>query len=887
MVITRNSIWHLSLATTAFLFRGNAVSALKAPCNSTAECESKFHPGSICQFTQAEKDENNKTTGLCTNPFVGGCLRTILGAEASKVIPWSDEKFRACNSEDPKYITDGDTTYCTPSEFDYMEVRISAGGWESTIITMWIMQIFLSELLRVPVSVQTTVEEPGDSISFYDPQSGYKTHEDFRGFAGFEKADEVVDCTRTKNETCFHVIPELWVEQGTPLFENITNIPVVFEASSLVPQHGWFVPKFVPDFVGEFGSGSDLLSYLAWGKEENRHLIAEVFKQPISWADYCYNISSTNCSIPDGVATRPPRDKLSEDKDVKDENKMFFFSDDNEVLFTGYFHTTEENNCTLNPTTCKGHIIDYPCSFYGFTDQHLYHNNMLLERSHYYNSSDIREIVAASNWTQSPIVLVWWMPDTLISQYELLEISRIILPPPTYECENNRALQNFDLTTGRCYMTPSEKIGSELGKCGYYATSLQTIYAEALKEHTYNQTDPLRSPAFEALGNLQVTLRDIEGILDSWIEDRDADYFGNDLRNSVCQWVAMKVTEDSEAKNWKRFMPRGYPRKLMDTGVAGATQGSSFYACLVLAIPVMVLICVISFVIITKHKTSNAIKHAQPHFLSQYLVGNFLLSICAILLCAVPSSKICMAIEWLSLLGITLALLPVLIKVAAINHIIDQAKKLKRVKTTKEHLFLVIGIVTLVQIVYLTIWTFLNPFEIQKSSTLKDVESDEGHYEIVKTHLVCSTESNVWKYVVYAWELGLTFAAAILAFQSRYVRDDFNESRELGNMAFVHFLFCVLRLILSVTAVAYETVKGIKGPIEGYLMIIDSLLSILIYFGPKLWTLSEKNQTPRANIHVYGMSGDFRKSSTYSTSGNRTSRNSTYKSAMHSTDELE
>ena len=72
-----------------------------------------------------------------SNPFQSGCLH-------------KHGKYpkRACNSDDPPGTEQNGI--CIPSPFDYPEIRILNQNWDSSVISAWVLQIVLSELLQVP-----------------------------------------------------------------------------------------------------------------------------------------------------------------------------------------------------------------------------------------------------------------------------------------------------------------------------------------------------------------------------------------------------------------------------------------------------------------------------------------------------------------------------------------------------------------------------------------------------------------------------------------------------------------------------------------------------------------------------------------------------------------
>lgn len=81
--------------------------------------------------------------------------------------------------------------------------------------------------------------------------------------------------------------------------------------------------------------------------ERNRKKMAELFKRPTNWKDYCEVVSPSNCTVPDDVAKRPPRDDA--------EGSRYHVGGE----YIGHFRATDKNDCDKNPTTCTGHVADF------------------------------------------------------------------------------------------------------------------------------------------------------------------------------------------------------------------------------------------------------------------------------------------------------------------------------------------------------------------------------------------------------------------------------------------------------------------------------------------------------------------------------------------------
>ena len=175
-------------------------------CSTNRDCRNRVHPSSKC----------TSKTWTCTNPFASGCLRTLLGSE-------NFPNKRVCNSDDG---TDPDTSVCDLPDphFNYTEVRIAPGNWESTLFNAYILQILLSELLGVPATLETgddvLVDEdtgqarPGRLMSFYDPANGFPYPSQAYQFDSLEVANaHGGDCIAARLQSadpkpCAHLIPE-------------------------------------------------------------------------------------------------------------------------------------------------------------------------------------------------------------------------------------------------------------------------------------------------------------------------------------------------------------------------------------------------------------------------------------------------------------------------------------------------------------------------------------------------------------------------------------------------------------------------------------------------------------------------------------------------------
>jgi hypothetical protein len=321
-----NNQWSSSLATTiavVLLLNNLQVLFVQAglPCEKTAHCEAILRPGSEC------------VDGSCTNPYhKGGCLAQVLP-------DW--HKIRVCHSEDPPEAEV--LGYCIPPDPDlnYLEIRVAAQNRESAFFQVWIMQIVLSEILGIPVTLESGTAQ--DQDDFYHPASPLSYGVAYP-YDGVRLANDVLDCRLVNKDpdhyqACAHVIPEIWYgqeEHTRALFHD-----GVIERPDTMGALG-YAGEYIPIFTA--AADPTLVTYLGLAGEQHRHKLAKTFLRPTTWKDYCEDVSTTNCTVADDYSSSyPPK---------REEGRYHM-----EEFYQGYFRATEKNDCKKYPTNCTGHIV--------------------------------------------------------------------------------------------------------------------------------------------------------------------------------------------------------------------------------------------------------------------------------------------------------------------------------------------------------------------------------------------------------------------------------------------------------------------------------------------------------------------------------------------------
>jgi hypothetical protein len=491
-------------------------------CKVTADCQT------VLLFAGDAECVN----GICSNPFRRGCLQAMDRDKGTSHYDKEDFGLRVCNSDDAHDDEHDDEHDDDDSEASslsrgcripnspfetYNEIRIAPGDWESSIFFSWIIQIILSEILHVPVTIETSAPSSAGSLSFYDPRNGLVYPSVPYNYKALQRSLELknADCTQANRtsgtDACAHILPEVWSGQ--------------IDAYTAALQEGYIEPPEGNGMVGEFSFmiphvlAEQDPSLTSWHGLQNRTKMAALFERPTTWLDYCTLVvvddssSNNHCAVPNDVAMRYP--------ETLEEESSYFVAG----LYQGYFRPTDQNNCTKYPDTCTGHVVDPPCHWDTITTSQMYWNNIALESSgpllpnHGYSYFQMIQIWHAANATQSPVFMWWWKPDSLNQLYfnTSYALQPVFLPPPS-ECEKNR-VSSVDQCSNDY---PTAQLGSTaLGSCDFPPHSLQKVMSTSLLLGSTTvlpqQSMATQSPTYQFLKLVRVSDLSLTIMLRNWM----------------------------------------------------------------------------------------------------------------------------------------------------------------------------------------------------------------------------------------------------------------------------------------------------------------------------------------------------------------------------------
>lgn len=743
------------------------------------------------------------TTKECSNHFQKGCLQ-------AKGIKGYTDKVRVCTSSEVSATATGAASgdededaidYCQAANFPYPEIRIHNADWAASYIIAWIYQIALVEIIGVPASVGLT-SETAKSEGFYSADNTFEYSAETYPFDALRAANSKIlsgqNCENT-NDPCVHILPEVWNGQINQyhalekegVIDRTTSNGAVYKPSLMIPKAT----------AQEFPSLG--LFYGLQGDQDPR-VLAEKFKKPTNWMDYCETVSQNNCSAPDETAARYP---------AEEEKTSYFL----EGSYNGYFLATDKNNCVASDSLddCHGYLVGPPCDWTAYVESQIYWNNLGLKmdgpygNSTSYSYSSMLEIWNAANATGSHVMMWWWVAsiEAQIFGNSSYSPQLVQLPQPSKQCIANRPS-----IAERCSADPIVRRGSPLGACDQEYDQPQRLIASSVNQMNSLLPAVDQSPAVEMLTSLKVTNFDIIEIIQNMISKGD-DQIEVTAREAVCDWVAENIDQLED------IIPPNFPKRLTRV----FEIGTGHYVAQAMAILVG-LVAVACIFLTCKYRETKTMIFAQPTFMYLILIGCCFVCAAAYMLAVQPMDHICVSIKWMEVLGFTIQLVPVMIKTAALNRLLSSSKKQERININQRTLLRKVTMWMTLVLICLVVWAVVDPPLVAEFRTLNRDDPSE-----VIIDRECKSEELAWEIVQSAMELALLFICAILAFQSKNAISVVNESRVLAQLIYSHFLFVILRVLVTGFDIADLFSGDIIPILASFNHSFDTMFAMCIY----------------------------------------------------------
>jgi hypothetical protein len=334
--------------------------------------------------------------------------------------------------------------------------------------------------------------------------------------------------------------------------------------------------------------------------------------------------------------------------------------------------------------------------------------------------------------------------------------------------------------------------------------------------------EAFHSPAYDALLAFAVTdlqVMDFYSKILKWNNSDTRQGWG--LRETVCEWAVenLDVLEG--------VLPTDYPRVIEQ----GNAPLASTITCLVLGVAATgIVVCTTGLIFHFREKT--IMRYSQVEFMQILLVGLLFIAMGTTMV-GIPriTNAGCVTEIWLIGLGYTLELVPLIVKQAAINRMVQASKRMQRFRVTKTRLFGNVILITLLEIFFLLLWTALDPPSKTPEYKLTDQQDNDGN-TIMEVLYYCSSVSKSWALVNTSWNALLLLVATVYALQIRKAFDKAKEARTLAFLIYFQFMLVLFRLA---TYFLDESMSGfILGQTRSLIYSVDVIGACGIYFAPKI-----------------------------------------------------
>lgn len=293
----------------------------------------------------------------------------------------------------------------------------------------------------------------------------------------------------------------------------------------------------------------------------------------------------------------------------------------------------------------------------------------------------------------------------------------------------------------------------------------------------------------------------------------------------------------------RRLIPPTFPRKIEE-------RKSSVFQIVALVFGAIAVVTTILFMIRTYlHRKNLVFVYAQVQFVFLLLFGLLLVSLSAITTALPPTNGSCIASVWLINIGYTFEIVPLIVKIAAINKFRQAAKRMKRIKLSKQYLYGAVALLAGIDILYVIIWTCLDrPEKGDVFTLLAETVTMDGSTTVSYAH-DCRSESSLWIFGSIGVQVVLLLCGSLLSFMTRKTKHDINETSTLAFLMYSNFVFTLLRAILVFLRNDIDvTTLNLSLSL---LLSADVLASIGIYFFPKFLTVDDNHRAShRASLRM-------------------------------------
>ncbi|XP_071809845.1 gamma-aminobutyric acid type B receptor subunit 2-like [Asterias amurensis] len=274
--------------------------------------------------------------------------------------------------------------------------------------------------------------------------------------------------------------------------------------------------------------------------------------------------------------------------------------------------------------------------------------------------------------------------------------------------------------------------------------------------------------------------------------------------------------------------------------------------------PIMITMCVLSslgivfavcfFVFNVLKRQNRQVKMSSPKVNNLIAVGITLAYLCVILMgvdISMVNSEtlltVCTTRSWFLALCFTIAFGGMFTKMWRVYSIVIH-NKTKRKVIKDYHLFIIIGVLLLVDFVILIPWQIFDPMQIEEERVLipQTVDDIEMYRKYEQLHVKCtSTNDTIWTMALIIYKAFVVVFGAFLAWSTRNVNvPGLNDSYYVGLSIYNTVICCVVAVPLSLLNVS--SIGVTYALVSGFLLLCTTM-SLCMLFIPKVIAVYKKN----------------------------------------------
>lgn len=244
--------------------------------------------------------------------------------------------------------------------------------------------------------------------------------------------------------------------------------------------------------------------------------------------------------------------------------------------------------------------------------------------------------------------------------------------------------------------------------------------------------------------------------------------------------------------NWKIMIMQPVTTEDSDTIMMGDSQ----FGILITVASVGAFICIVLIGLLFTKRRKREVIVTDWRFLSAFLLSCALLNLSCITFLGPNTDEMCLIREWLVHFFLVLSLSLLFTKTYRIYKLVDSATSFtSTIITHKQAIKMALPLV-LVQTIILLVFTFVDPNKLTELIYFSG--SDITH------RLICSHETPAFFITTMTYEGGLLLLGCILAFKTRNLQSEFNESKQVIFSMYDTAAIASIILVVSNVALEYQ-----------------------------------------------------------------------------------